>query len=319
MAVIAPPFFPLDEARAGGAFRGGRGGVRAAPVLRLRVRGAQRVRGAARGDRAAARDRAEPARAQGLGQAVGGGRAVPARRARRVHRRRGARRARPGRAARQARCRGSRRCIRRWSPRSCASRPPSARPRPSGCAARSSASRSMPPRRRSWGGGACRSAATSGAPLRPLTDGRARGARAAVILVAGAGAMGASVAYHLALARRPRRRALRPRRDRRRLDLAGDGRRAAAVLDRAEVELARESIAFFEELGEPFFHQVGYLFLATTEAGLAALRRAGRASGASSASRSSGSTPSFVRGLARGRRARRCLRARRTASPIRRR
>ena len=38
-----------------------------------------------------------------------------------------------------------------------------------------------------------------------------------------------------------------------------------------EVELARESIAFFEELGEPFFNQVGYLFLATTEDGLAAL------------------------------------------------
>jgi sarcosine oxidase subunit beta len=39
----------------------------------------------------------------------------------------------------------------------------------------------------------------------------------------------------------------------------------------AEVQLARESIAFFEELGPPLFEQVGYLFLATTEAGLAAL------------------------------------------------
>jgi sarcosine oxidase subunit beta len=38
-----------------------------------------------------------------------------------------------------------------------------------------------------------------------------------------------------------------------------------------EVELARASIAFFEELGEPFFWQVGYLFLATTGGGLAAL------------------------------------------------
>ena len=57
----------------------------------------------------------------------------------------------------------------------------------------------------------------------------------------------------------------------------------------AEVELARESIAFFEELGEPYFHQVGYLFLATTEAGLAALERADRAAGAARRRRSSGS------------------------------
>ena len=62
---------------------------------------------------------------------------------------------------------------------------------------------------------------------------RAGGARPAVILVAGAGAMGASIAYHLALRGRRRRRALRPRRDRRRLDVARDGRGAAAVLDRA--------------------------------------------------------------------------------------
>jgi sarcosine oxidase subunit beta len=40
----------------------------------------------------------------------------------------------------------------------------------------------------------------------------------------------------------------------------------------AEVRLAQESIAFFRELGAPFFHQVGYLFLATTEEGLARLR-----------------------------------------------
>jgi sarcosine oxidase subunit beta len=41
----------------------------------------------------------------------------------------------------------------------------------------------------------------------------------------------------------------------------------------AEVRLARESIAFFEELGRPFFDQVGYLFLATTAEGLAALEQ----------------------------------------------
>lgn len=39
----------------------------------------------------------------------------------------------------------------------------------------------------------------------------------------------------------------------------------------AEVRLAQESIRFFEEIGPPFFLQVGYLFLATTHAGLARL------------------------------------------------
>jgi len=39
----------------------------------------------------------------------------------------------------------------------------------------------------------------------------------------------------------------------------------------AEVLLARESIAFFAELGPPFFDQVGYLFVATTEQGVADL------------------------------------------------
>jgi sarcosine oxidase subunit beta len=39
----------------------------------------------------------------------------------------------------------------------------------------------------------------------------------------------------------------------------------------AEVRLAQASIRFFEELGPPLFDQVGYLFLATTEEGLAEL------------------------------------------------
>jgi sarcosine oxidase subunit beta len=39
-----------------------------------------------------------------------------------------------------------------------------------------------------------------------------------------------------------------------------------------EVKLAQASIRFFEELGAPFFHQVGYLFLATSEDGLAQVR-----------------------------------------------
>jgi sarcosine oxidase subunit beta len=92
------------------------------------------------------------------------------------------------------------------------------------------------------------------------------------IVVAGAGAMGASIAYHLAL-------------------LGADdvvlcdvgevasGSTAKAMggvrqqfSTEAEVRLAQESIAFFRELGAPFFSQVGYLFLATTEQGLARLR-----------------------------------------------
>ena len=39
----------------------------------------------------------------------------------------------------------------------------------------------------------------------------------------------------------------------------------------AEVRLAQASTRFFEELGSPLFEQVGYLFLATTETGLAEL------------------------------------------------
>ena len=39
----------------------------------------------------------------------------------------------------------------------------------------------------------------------------------------------------------------------------------------AEVRLAQASIRFYEELGPPLFDQVGYLFLATTEKGLAEL------------------------------------------------
>jgi sarcosine oxidase, subunit beta len=91
------------------------------------------------------------------------------------------------------------------------------------------------------------------------------------IVVAGAGAIGASVAYHLAL---------RGARD---VVLADRGEVASGSTGKAmggvrqqfstepEVRLARDSIRFFEELGPPFFLQVGYLFLATTEAGLAEL------------------------------------------------
>jgi len=91
------------------------------------------------------------------------------------------------------------------------------------------------------------------------------------IVIAGAGATGASIAYHLAL---------RGARD---VVLVDQGEVAGGQTGKAfggvrqqfstaaEVMLARESVAFFEELGEPFFRRVGYLFLATTEAGLADL------------------------------------------------
>ena len=93
------------------------------------------------------------------------------------------------------------------------------------------------------------------------------------VVVAGAGAIGASVAYHLAL---------RGARD---IVLCDRGEVAGGSTSKAmggvrqqfstaaEVRLARDSIRFFEELGPPFFLQVGYVFLATTRDGLAALER----------------------------------------------
>jgi sarcosine oxidase subunit beta len=88
------------------------------------------------------------------------------------------------------------------------------------------------------------------------------------IAVAGAGAIGASVAYHLALL------------GARDVVLVDRGQVAGGATAKgmggvrqqfstaAEVRLAQASIRFFEELGAPYFEQVGYLFLATTEAGL---------------------------------------------------
>ncbi|MHB8469085.1 MAG: NAD(P)/FAD-dependent oxidoreductase [Gaiellaceae bacterium] len=91
------------------------------------------------------------------------------------------------------------------------------------------------------------------------------------IVVAGSGAMGASVAYHLAslgaddvvVAERGE------------LTGGSTSRAMGGVRQQfstaAEVVLARESIAFLADLGPGLFQQVGYLFLATTEAGLAEL------------------------------------------------
>ncbi|MBD0318310.1 MAG: FAD-binding oxidoreductase [Thermoleophilia bacterium] len=91
------------------------------------------------------------------------------------------------------------------------------------------------------------------------------------IAVAGAGAIGASVAYHLALT------------GARDVVLCDRGEAVGGATSKgmggvrqqfstaAEVRLAQASIEFFESLGPPYFSQVGYLFLATTEDGLASL------------------------------------------------
>ena len=91
------------------------------------------------------------------------------------------------------------------------------------------------------------------------------------IVVAGAGATGASVAFHLAsLGAREVVLA-----DKRRVAGGATAKAMGGVRQQfstaAEVRLAQASIRFFEELGPPFFDQVGYLFLATTEEGLAGL------------------------------------------------
>jgi sarcosine oxidase, subunit beta len=91
------------------------------------------------------------------------------------------------------------------------------------------------------------------------------------IVVAGAGAIGASIAYHLAL----RGSSEVVLADRAEIASGATGKAMGGVRQQfstdAEVRLARESIGFFKALGAPFFEQVGYLFLATTEKGLAEL------------------------------------------------
>jgi sarcosine oxidase, subunit beta len=91
------------------------------------------------------------------------------------------------------------------------------------------------------------------------------------IVVAGAGAIGASIAFHLARA------------GARDVVLAEGGEVAGGATGKAmggvrqqfstepEVRLAQASARFFAALGPSLFEQVGYLFLATTEAGLEAL------------------------------------------------
>ena len=88
------------------------------------------------------------------------------------------------------------------------------------------------------------------------------------IVVAGAGAIGASIAYHLAL--------LGARDvvlcDRAEIAGGATGKAMGGFRQQfstgAEVRLARASLPLLVELGTPLFEQVGYLFLATTRDGL---------------------------------------------------
>jgi sarcosine oxidase, subunit beta len=91
------------------------------------------------------------------------------------------------------------------------------------------------------------------------------------VVVAGAGAIGASIAYHLAL------------RGADGVVLADAGEIAGGATGKAmggvrqqftteaEVRLAQASVRLFRELGAPLFEPVGYLFLATSPEGLAEL------------------------------------------------
>ena len=91
------------------------------------------------------------------------------------------------------------------------------------------------------------------------------------IVVAGSGAIGASVAYHLALLGADDVVVA----ERGELCGGSTSRAMGGVRQQfstaAEVVLARESIEFLAALGARFFRQVGYLFIATTEEGLAGL------------------------------------------------
>lgn len=91
------------------------------------------------------------------------------------------------------------------------------------------------------------------------------------IVVAGSGAVGASVAYHLALLGADDVVVA----DRGPLCGGSTSRALGGVRQQfstaAEVVLARESIEFLAALGPRFFQQVGYLFVATTDDGLAGL------------------------------------------------
>jgi sarcosine oxidase subunit beta len=88
------------------------------------------------------------------------------------------------------------------------------------------------------------------------------------IVVAGAGAIGASIAYHLALLG-ARDVVLAERAE---IASGATGKAMGGVRQQfstaQEIALVRESLSLFRELGPPLFDEVGYLFFATTETGL---------------------------------------------------
>jgi sarcosine oxidase, subunit beta len=87
------------------------------------------------------------------------------------------------------------------------------------------------------------------------------------IVIAGAGAVGASIAYHLALL--GARDVVLAERDRIASGATGKamGGFRQQFSTEAEVRLAQESAKLFHELGAPLFEPVGYMFLATTPDG----------------------------------------------------
>lgn len=92
------------------------------------------------------------------------------------------------------------------------------------------------------------------------------------IVVAGAGAVGASIAYHLALLG-ARDVVLAERAE---IASGATGKAMGGFRQQfstaAEVRLAQESAKLFRELGAPLFEAVGYMFVATTAEGLQRLR-----------------------------------------------
>ena len=109
VAVIAPPYFPLDGRARSSALHRGRRGVLARAVLHLRVRGAQRLRGTDRGDRAAARARSRTSRDSRSPTSRGRSSSHICSRARRLRRGRGPRRPRARRRRGGRRLRARRR------------------------------------------------------------------------------------------------------------------------------------------------------------------------------------------------------------------
>jgi sarcosine oxidase, subunit beta len=97
------------------------------------------------------------------------------------------------------------------------------------------------------------------------------------IVIAGAGAVGASIAYHLAQRGSGDQVILC---DRAEVASGATGKAMGGVRQQfstaPEVRLAQASARFFADLGRPLFEQVGYLFVATTDEGVARLEERAR-------------------------------------------